>query len=94
MIYYGDEVGMWGGNDPDCRKPMVWDDIEYDDEVTNPDGSMHEPDKVAINRDLLAHYKKMIAIRNAHKALQLGSYNCFMCNDEKGVMIFERKYNE
>jgi len=24
MIYYGDEVGMTGENDPDCRRPMVW----------------------------------------------------------------------
>lgn len=23
-IYYGDEMGMTGGNDPDCRKPMDW----------------------------------------------------------------------
>lgn len=23
-IYYGDEMGMKGGNDPDCRKPMDW----------------------------------------------------------------------
>lgn len=25
-IYYGDEIGMTGGNDPDCRKAMVWDE--------------------------------------------------------------------
>lgn len=25
MIYYGDEAGMEGENDPYCRKPMVWD---------------------------------------------------------------------
>lgn len=25
-IYYGDEVGMTGENDPDCRKCMVWDE--------------------------------------------------------------------
>lgn len=25
MIYYGDEVGMTGGEDPVCRKPMIWD---------------------------------------------------------------------
>ena len=25
MLYYGDEVGMTGGNDPDCRKCMIWD---------------------------------------------------------------------
>ncbi len=24
-IYYGDEIGMTGGNDPDCRKAMDWD---------------------------------------------------------------------
>ncbi|PIE03358.1 MAG: alpha-amlyase [Acidobacteria bacterium] len=24
MIYYGDENGMTGNNDPDCRKPMIW----------------------------------------------------------------------
>lgn len=24
-IYYGDEIGMRGGADPDCRKPMVWE---------------------------------------------------------------------
>jgi glycosidase len=24
LIYYGDEVGMMGGPDPDCRRPMIW----------------------------------------------------------------------
>lgn len=26
MIYYGDEVGMDGGADPDCRRGMLWDE--------------------------------------------------------------------
>ena len=25
MIYYGDEIGLPGGNDPDCRRCMIWD---------------------------------------------------------------------
>lgn len=25
LIYYGDEVGMVGETDPDCRRPMIWD---------------------------------------------------------------------
>ncbi|MDP4143544.1 MAG: glycoside hydrolase family 13 protein [Bacillota bacterium] len=25
IIYYGDEIGMMGAMDPDCRKPMIWD---------------------------------------------------------------------
>lgn len=24
MVYYGDEVGLLGGRDPDCRKPFPW----------------------------------------------------------------------
>ena len=32
-IYYGDEVGMTGGNDPDCRKPMVWNEEKQDREL-------------------------------------------------------------
>ena len=27
-LYYGDEVGMTGGDDPDCRRPMTWDESE------------------------------------------------------------------
>jgi len=30
MIYYGDEYGMTGAHDPDCRRGMVWDE-EYQD---------------------------------------------------------------
>ena len=26
-IYYGTEIGLEGGNDPDCRRPMPWDKI-------------------------------------------------------------------
>lgn len=33
MIYYGDEVGMTGENDPDCRRPMVWDPAAQDGEL-------------------------------------------------------------
>jgi alpha-glucosidase len=30
MIYYGEEIGMTGGHDPDCRRPMVWDEHKQD----------------------------------------------------------------
>ncbi|PYZ95838.1 alpha-glycosidase [Alteribacter lacisalsi] len=29
-IYYGDEIGMAGGNDPGCRAPMIWDEEHQD----------------------------------------------------------------
>ena len=30
FIYYGDEVGMTGGRDPDCRRGMLWDETRQD----------------------------------------------------------------
>lgn len=33
MIYYGDEVGMEGGADPDCRRGMIWDSDKVDTDV-------------------------------------------------------------
>lgn len=33
VIYYGDEIGMTGEKDPDCRKTMIWDDNLWDQEI-------------------------------------------------------------
>ena len=35
MIYYGDEVGLTGGQDPDCRRGMLWDENRQDKEIYN-----------------------------------------------------------
>ncbi|MFE8700327.1 alpha-glycosidase [Cytobacillus sp. FJAT-54145] len=32
-IYYGDEIGLSGENDPDCRKCMPWDQKEWNKEL-------------------------------------------------------------
>ncbi|MFC7680472.1 alpha-glycosidase [Paenibacillus sp. GCM10028914] len=32
-IYYGDEIGMDGGNDPGCRKCMEWDESKQDKDL-------------------------------------------------------------
>src|SRR5699024_10118098 len=36
MIYYGTEAGMWGAGDPDDRKPMVWPELDFEPERTDP----------------------------------------------------------
>ncbi|MDD3412103.1 MAG: alpha amylase N-terminal ig-like domain-containing protein [Eubacteriales bacterium] len=53
ILYYGDELGMEGGDDPDCRRPMRWDDVE--------------------GNDVLAHYKRLIALRRQSPALRHGA---------------------
>jgi glycosidase len=32
-IYYGTEIGMEGGQDPDCRRPMIWNEARQDKEL-------------------------------------------------------------
>ncbi len=93
MLYYGDEVGMWGANDPDSRKPMIWPDIKYQAERYNPDGSVRSPDKVTINTSLKQTYKQLIAIRNANPALSIGSYKTMLTDDTKNVFVFERQHH-
>ncbi|WP_244926728.1 glycoside hydrolase family 13 protein [Pseudoalteromonas gelatinilytica] len=93
MLYYGDEVGMWGANDPDSRKPMIWSDIKYQAERYNPDGSVRSPDKVTINTSLKQTYKQLIAIRNANPALSIGSYKTMLADDTKNVFVFEREHH-
>jgi len=92
MIYYGDEVGMWGANDPDCRKPMIWEDLVYEDESTMSDGSTRKPgDKVEVNRELLEHYRLLIGLRNKLPALRTGSFETIVVDDERQIYGFRRK---
>ncbi|MBL9141637.1 MAG: alpha-glucosidase C-terminal domain-containing protein [Phycisphaerae bacterium] len=80
MIYYGDEVGMWGASDPNNRKPMLWQDKQP---YQNPQD--------APNLDLLAYYKQIIALRNAHAALRTGSFRTVLTDDAQDVWVFLRE---
>lgn len=91
MIYYGDEVGLWGGNDPDCRKPMLWPDRTYAPERYGADArTLHEPDAVAPDAGLLAHYRQLLALRQHLPALQRGDYRTVIADDARDLFAFER----
>ena len=92
MIYYGDEAGMWGGDDPDCRKPMVWPEMTYDPERTHPFGKPRPIDTVEFNQTLFDWYKKWIALRKANKTLSLGSVSFKAAGPD--VLLFERILDE
>jgi glycosidase len=92
MFFYGDEAGMWGANDPDCRKPMVWPELVYDAERANPDQSQHEGDKAMFDQDLFNWYKKFIGLRRASKAIRLGNFTTLVADDARKLYAFRRQH--
>ncbi len=95
MIYYGDEAGMNGTNDPDCRKPMLWEDLDYEDEAVHPYWRYVRPrEPNRIDRDLFNHYRKLIHIRNGSLALRRGDFETVYIDDLKNVYGFSRRYEK
>ncbi len=90
MIYYGDEAGMWGEDDPGCRKPMLWEDIAYDDETGHPLGWERPSDPVAVDKELLAFYRRAIAVRRENDALRQGDFETILVDDEQELYGFRR----
>jgi glycosidase len=66
--------------------------MAYEAEATLPDGSDKEkPDKVEVNRDLLEHYGKLIALRRELPALRRGDFETVLIDDERQLYGFRRK---
>lgn len=92
MIYYGTESGMWGADDPDDRKPMVWRDIDYEDESNHPFGEEREPDSNSFDEDLYHYYQNLAQIRNANPAIQKGTSEFIRLDEGNKVIIFTREF--
>jgi glycosidase len=80
MVYYGDEAGMWGSNDPNNRRPMLWDDLPPNQNPQErPDAAMRE------------HYRSVIGLRRSLPALRTGSYRTLLADDAQDVLAFVRE---
>jgi cyclomaltodextrinase len=84
MVYYGDEVGMWGADDPTCRKPMLWPDL----------APYEEPDENFVIEDHLKFFRSAIALRNAHPALRTGAFDTLLTDDAADVWVFLRRNDD
>ncbi|MGM0414432.1 MAG: alpha amylase N-terminal ig-like domain-containing protein [Bacillota bacterium] len=65
MIYYGDEIAMEGGEDPDNRRTMIWEDRGY----VSPDNEMRN------------YVSDLITMRNEYAALRKGTIRLIEIND-------------
>lgn len=94
-IYYGDEVGMWGADDPDCRKPMIWDDIQYEDEHALPYGNPRKKGyQVSQDKSRLNFFKRLCAIRKSNTALREGDFNIILQNNRTRMLGFRRTHKQ
>jgi len=92
MIYYGTEAGMWGGDDPDDRKPMLWPDMVYENEAHHPlEGKKRPDDLNKFDSDLYQFYAKLIQIRRENPVLQTGSIQIPDQTGNHSVMLFKRQ---
>lgn len=85
MVYYGDEVGMWGADDPTDRKPFPWPDK----------GPMQNPDEEG-DWDLQKQYAAWFTLRRdpaIGPILRFGSTR-HLDTGSKDVFAFERRLNE
>jgi cyclomaltodextrinase / maltogenic alpha-amylase / neopullulanase len=94
MVYYGTEAGVWGADDPDDRKPMIWPDLVYDVEREHPLGHERPADAVTFDFPLFRFYQEAIALRNGSEALRRGTYRTLVADDDANVFAFGRSLGE
>ncbi|MEE4197563.1 MAG: glycoside hydrolase family 13 protein [Bacteroidales bacterium] len=92
-IWYGDEVGMWGADDPCTRKPMVWSDIQYQDETTHPMNKTRKRDAVKQDTALLNFYQQLIQLRKNYPVLVYGKLDFVLVDDANRTLAYSR-YND
>ena len=99
-IWNGDEMGMWGSDDPDCRKPLWWPELTFEPETRY--NETNEPlytSPTGFNKTLFKYYQSLIRIRKQNPVLSHGdirfiemegkalSYKRFDDNDEIIVLL-------
>ena len=91
-IWAGDEMGMWGGDDPNCRKPLIWPDLEFDPEVYGPEGRQSRADEVAFDRNLFLLYQQLIELRQHYPALRRGDIIYYHDRYSDNLLCYTRYY--
>lgn len=92
QIWNGEEAGMWGADDPDCRKPVIWSDIVNEDEHAAFDPVKIRPvDIVRVDTALLSFYRVICKMRIENPVLVYGDLTFSVADDQKMVLAYDRK---
>ncbi len=90
MIYYGTEAGMWGGDDPCDRMPMVWPEMTYQPQQTDPLGRRRPADVVEFDQSLFNYYRAAVHLRKMFPVLRHSSIDFVEADDKAKFLGFRR----
>jgi glycosidase len=90
MFYYGVEAGIWGGDDPDCRKPMPWPDLKMEVEKTDPIGRSRPEDDPNFDGELHGFFADAIALHTENAAFKAPDFAVLAAEDDKNVFVYSR----
>ncbi len=89
-IWNGDEMGMWGSDDPDCRKPLWWPELNFEPETRNNiQKGLKAVDPAGFDREHFEYYKQLVRLRRDHPALRQGNIEFLQA---KGKILLYRRY--
>jgi len=92
QIFNGEEMGMWGADDPHCRKPLMWPGFLFESETRNNYQAGEKSfDTIAFNQQQFNWYKKLISIRKANPVLSNGNIEFIITEGKK--LGYKRKNN-
>ena len=94
QVWNGEEMGMWGADDPHCRKPLIWPDLKFKAEkrYAAPGDPLKRPnDKVRFNQNQFDIYKELIALRKQHPVLSDGQLEFVLA---EGKVLGYRRFNQ
>ncbi len=81
QIYYGTEIGLEGGNDPDNRRDMPWERIGAD---------QRPKAEFPFARQVYQHLQRLIGLRTSNPALRYGTlYTLYV---DRFLYVFLREY--
>lgn len=90
QIWAGDEMGMWGSDDPHTRKPLIWPEFEFEPETLHPFGFERPANEVRFDEARHNLYRELIALRNSMEVLRIGEIVHVLQDDEHRVWGYQR----
>ncbi|MCW2959836.1 MAG: Cyclomaltodextrinase [Thermoleophilia bacterium] len=101
VVYYGDEIAMEGGKDPDSRRGMEWHNVpgnKTKDGGGHPglgavaDGAQGGADisRKARAEQMFGLYQKLISTRKAEPALRRGDFQVLATHNADSTLVYRR----